>query len=454
MATLLAEELAAHLVSLRYEALPPAAVAAAKKVMLDTLAVAWAGTDARGTSAALAVARGQGGTPEGTIWGHGGELPAVSAAFANGVFAAALDFDSHYLGVHSDGVVLPAALAIAEREAVDGKAFLTALVAANDIVCRLGRSAQGAHRGWYYTAIFGIVGAAAATARLLELDVDATRNALGIALAQASGTQQPAVEHTLAMRFQAGFAAHSGVMGGLLAAEGVTAPLQAFEGKFGLFSLYQPGDAKSVSADLGRTYHNAQMALKKYPCCACSHAAIEAARTLAAEHQLVAEGIERVVVRISPEMDRLVGERSLPGADPEVAAQFSVRYGVACALFSGGFYIRHLQPDSLADSALRAFAERITVVVDPALTGKFAPAEVEVIPIRGAAVRCRVEAMPGTTDAPMDDGMHKAKLAECFGSGAKPLDPARYRALQDRVARLEALPAMNKLFEGLVTADK
>jgi len=41
------------------------------------------------------------------------------------------------------------------------------------------------------------------------------------------------------MRFQAGFAARSGVLAGLLAAEGITAPIEALEGKFGLFSLYQ-----------------------------------------------------------------------------------------------------------------------------------------------------------------------------------------------------------------------
>ena len=119
--------------------------------MIDTLAVAWAGTRASGVSAAIAVAREQAGTAESTIWGCDGKLPAASAAMTNAVLAAALDFDSHYLGVHSDGVVLPAALAIAERQSVSGREFLTALVAANDIVCRFGKAAQGLHRGWYNT---------------------------------------------------------------------------------------------------------------------------------------------------------------------------------------------------------------------------------------------------------------------------------------------------------------
>ncbi len=449
----LAQALAGHLVSLRHEALPPVALDAAKRVMLDTLAVAWAGTDAEGAAAALATVREQGGTPQATVWGHGDRLPVLSSAFANGVFAAALDFDSHYLGVHSDGVVLPAALAVAERDAVNGRDFLTALAAANDVVCRLGRSARGAHRGWYYTTIFGIVGAAAATAKLLNLDADATCNALGLAVSQASGTQQPAVEHTLTMRFQAAFASRSGVLAGLLAAKGVTAPRHAFDGNFGFFALYQPGDSDSVVADLGRTFLNAKTAFKKYPCCACSHAAIEAARKLIADHPLAAESIKRVIVLISPDMDRLVGIRPIPGADPQVAAQFSVQYAVACALLTGGFSVGHLQRANILDGTLRSFMERVTVRVDPSLTGKFAPAEVVVIPLRGATLRCRIDTMPGTPDAPIDDDAFSAKLDDCFGSGAMPLDPARRRVLRQRILRLESLPRMDRLFDGIVDEE-
>ena len=438
--------------ALRFDALPAAAVAAAKQTMLDTLAVAWAGTQARGVAAAIAVAEELAGTPQSTLWGPGGKLPAASAAMTNAVLAAALDFDSHYLGVHADGVVLPAALAVAECQSASGRDFLTALVAANDIVCRFGKGAQGLHRGWYNTSIYGIFGAVAATAKLLALDETATRHAFGLALAQASGNQQPAVEHTLAMRFQAGFAARAGVLAGLLAAKGVTASAEAIEGKFGFYSLYQPGSPETVLAELGHTYFNDQMAFKKYPCCACSHAAIDAALSLVADHRLAPPDIERAIVRISPDMDRLVGERSVPGADPEVAAQFSVRHAVACALYFGRFSVRQLQPACLSDAALATFAKRIVVEVDPALGGKFVPAEVEVIRTNGVAARCRVDAMPGTPAAPIDRAAHERKLAECFGAGAKALDAVQVQMLTARISRLECLPDMRTFFDGILAA--
>ncbi len=452
MAETVTGNIARHLTALRFDALPAAAVAAAKQTMFDTLAVAWAGTQARGVAAAVAIAEEQAGTAQSTLWGHGGKLPATSAAMTNAVLAAALDFDSHYLGVHADGVVLPAALAVAEHQSVSGREFLTALVAANDIVCRLGKSAWGLHRGWYNTSIYGIFGAVAATAKLLALDEIATRHAFGLALAQASGNQQPAVEHTLAMRFQAGFAARSGVLAGLLAAKGVTAPAESIEGKFGFYALYQPGSAESALADLGRTYFNDQMAFKKYPCCACSHAAIDAALSLVAQHRLAATHIERASVRISPDMDRLVGERTAPGADPEVAAQFSVRHAVSCALYFGRFSVRHLQPACLGDTALAAFARRIVVEVDPGLSGKFVPAEVEVIRTSGVAVRCRVDAMPGTPEAPIERAARERKLAECFDSGLKALDAARVQVLRERISQLERLPDMRMFFDGILAA--
>src|SRR3990172_125898 len=109
--------LAPHSAALRYDDLPDYAVRAAKQFMLDTLAVAWAGSNAPGCVQAHALLADEAGRPDSTVWAYGNRLPAGSSAFLNSMFAAALDFDS--LGrdspVHVNIVVLPAALALAER---------------------------------------------------------------------------------------------------------------------------------------------------------------------------------------------------------------------------------------------------------------------------------------------------------------------------------------------------
>ena len=218
--TEISRDLAQHIAGLRYEDLPDYAVRAAKQFMLDTLAVAWAGSNSPGCADAHAMLADEGGRADGTVGAYGGKLPAPAAAFANSMFAAALDFDS--LGrdapSHVNIVVLPAALALAERRHVSGKEFLTALVAGSDLMCRLGVAceSQGPSKGWFYTSVHGVFGSVAASARLMGLDAVGIRNAIGIAFSQAAGTQQANIEPSLTKRMQSGFASRSGVFAALL----------------------------------------------------------------------------------------------------------------------------------------------------------------------------------------------------------------------------------------------
>src|SRR4051812_13530548 len=360
--------LAQHVVSTRVEDIPVAALESSKRLALDTLAVAWAGSSAPGVREACELLREEGGKPEAIVWAFGGKLPARAAAFINGTSAAALDYDAMRAtergSVHSDSVVLPAALAVAEREHASGSEFLAALVLGNDVVTRLGAASELPHKGWYHTSIYGIFGAAAAAARLLKLDVDATQHAFGIALSQAGATQLPSMSFSLAKRFSSAFAAHAGVFSALLAARGITAPREAFEGKFGFYNLYQAGDAAALFADIGRIYPHVETAIKKFPSCACNHTAIEAALYLVREHDVAPAEVTAVEVTISPYVHRLVGAPFEPGADPQVTAQFSVQYSVACAILRRRLSVADIQDSAVLEPNIGNLARSIKVIVD------------------------------------------------------------------------------------------
>src|SRR5690242_17379232 len=117
------QTLAAHFARAHFDALPKDALSAAKRFMLDTLAVAWAGSNAPGCEAAYRMLADQGGKAESTVWAYGERLPTTSSAFLNSMFAAALDYDSMGRSVptHINIVVLPAALAVAQRVHASGK---------------------------------------------------------------------------------------------------------------------------------------------------------------------------------------------------------------------------------------------------------------------------------------------------------------------------------------------
>ncbi|MGH8617751.1 MAG: MmgE/PrpD family protein [Burkholderiales bacterium] len=414
--------LAAHVADTRWEDLPADAIAASKRLGLDTLAVAWAGATAPGVPPVRDLLVDEGGKGESLLWADGRRLPARAAAFINSAAAAALDYDGMRAtergSVHADSVVLPAALAIAEREHASGRDFLTALVIGNDLVTRLGAASLLPHKGWYLTSIYGVFGATAAAAKLLKLDAAKTTHAFGIALSQASCTQLPNIERNLTKRFSSSFAAAAGVSSALLAAAGVTAPREAFEGQFGFYRLYQDGDADALLANLGRDYPHVGTAIKKYPSCACNHTAIEATLDLVREHGLTAADATEIEVTISPYVDRLVGASFDPGADPQVAAQFSVQYSVACPLLRGRFGVADIQPDAVTAPDIVALARRIAVRIDPGWNNSRA-ATVRIVSRTRGTLEKHVAHIPGTPEAPLGDAELQAKIRDCFDFGAR-----------------------------------
>jgi len=444
----LSERFARHLAGLRYEALPQAALDASRRIMRDTLAVAWAGSEAPGL-AELRRGMASAGT-ESVLWGTGQRTSALDAAFLNGVAAAALDYDALHLDavVHSDIVLLPSMLAIAEREHIDGRRFIAALAAATDIMCRLGQATRD-HSGWFYTSIHGVFAAAAGCAMLLGLKESAIRDAFGIALFQVGGTQQSMVEKSLTKRAMSAIAARAGLFSALLARAGTTAPREAFEGKFGFYNLYESGDPAVAARALGERYHGVETSTKKFPSCGCNHAVIEATLQLAKEHDLKPDDVLGARAVISNYMNRLVGAPYDPGSNPQVAAQFSVQYSVAAALLQRRLGVAQIQADAARDPAAIALARKVEVVIDDARAGQLAPAEVEIHTQSKGWLKRRIAALPGSPESPLSEAELQDKVRECMSLGSRPLSASAIDRLSARIARIEALPDMAALFEGL-----
>jgi len=448
----LGRALAQWTAGLRYEDLPPAAVAQIKRLLLDTLAVAWAGTGAAGIEAVRALVLAQQGRPESALWAFGDRLTAPQAAFVNGMTAAALDFDSVHdeATVHADIVVLPAALALAERERLSGREFLAAYAAGDEILVRLGLAVQR-HPGWFYTSVLGVFAAAAAAGRALRLDAAGIQAAMGVALSRAAGTQQPLVERSETKRLQSAFAARDGVEAALLAQAGVTAPEDIFGGQSGFETLYAGLDDATVLEGLGREYRFTSLTLKKYASCFCNHAPIEAALTLVRRGGLRAEDVKDASVRISPFMARLVGAPFAPAGNPQVSAQFSVQYSIASVLARGRFSADDIHPDAVSDPAVRALAQRVRVEIDPAQPGRFAPATVTVHTRAGAELVATATELPGTPSHPMTDAELRDKAMTCFRSGARPMTACAAERLMATVEKVETLADMHDLWS---TAQK
>tara|TARA_B100000029_G_scaffold447635_3_gene469565 strand:+ start:1845 stop:3215 length:1371 start_codon:yes stop_codon:yes gene_type:complete len=443
----LSQILADHVASTQFEDLSAETVSVTKWFLLDTLGVAWAGTEAPGTEALQNLVFAEGGSTDCTVFGSDVRLPATAAALMNGTYAGALDYDGVYEkgSVHPDIVTMPAAWAIAEKCHASGRDFIAALALGNDLTCRSGGAMAG-NRGWFNTAVHGVFGGAAAASKLLGLDTAGVANAIGLAFSQASGPQQATIEKSLVKRVLSGMAARSSVFAALAAEQGITAPQEAFEGKFGFYTLYGDGDPEALIAGLGERYENAVTVTKKYPSCTANHVAIQGAVDLADEFDLGTDDVTGAEVVISPFMNQLVGADWDPGDNPQVAAQFSVQYSIACAIARRKLGIAEIQENVIFDDQINKLASNVSVTVNEDWPGKFSPCELTIHTKDNGTLTRRVDHTPGTQENPLSLDDLKAKFHDCAASGAAPMSRDQADIVIDKVMALEDVSDMAEFF--------
>lgn len=444
------ERFAVFVETTNFDDLPADVIASTKQRILDTIGVAWAGSTAPGCDEARKMIVADGGKGASSLWASGERIAPRAAAFVNGMHAAALDYDSVYErgSVHPDIVTVPAAWALAEDAGADGRALITAVALGNEIACRLG-AANLENRGWFYTSLHGVFGAAAASAKLLGLSSDGIANALGLALSHAGGTQQALIEKSLAKRAQSGFAADAGVFVAQLAAAGLNGPREAIEGKFGYHNLYGAGDPSIAVDGLGTHYESLATAIKKYPSCTANHVPIDLLIGIVAENDLSPANIAGVEVGISLFADQLVGAEFDPSDNPQVAAQFSIQYSAASAALRRRLGIAEIQDDAVFDPDVTAFLPKIKTVTDADNPGKFAPATVRVETTDGKVYDGSLENVPGTLENPLSAEDVATKFRDCASFGSNPLAAQDADALATTLNNLETCTDLGAVLTGL-----
>ncbi|MGH7635664.1 MAG: MmgE/PrpD family protein, partial [Gemmatimonadaceae bacterium] len=265
-------ELAGWISRLRYADLPPRTREVVRIVLLDSLGCGVYGYATPWAKLLLQWARaGATGKGEATVWGETApSLRASDAALVNGTAVHAFELDDyHQAKLHPGAVVIPAAVAMAEKLGSSGEQLVTAIAAGYEVMIRtsLALNPSAARlRGWHLTGVCGPFGAATACASLMGLDEEQTAWALGLAGTQGSGLWAFNADGTMSKRFHAGRAAQSGVMAAELAALGFTGPTQIYEFHDGgvLKAFSDASDPAPLTRDLGKTFHLDATSIKPY----------------------------------------------------------------------------------------------------------------------------------------------------------------------------------------------
>ncbi len=446
-----AADLGAFVAALSYDDLPEPVVRETERRFVDTVGVAVRGAAEAGGAGALAaetVAALSGAGPATLL--SGGSAAVHDAAFANGVAGHCLDYDDVLTGihVHPSVVVVPAILAVGERDGANGREAVAAYVAGVEAQWYVAAPITPGHyeRGWHATGTLGTVGATAAVSRLLDLDADETTHALNAAVSAAAGLKRNFGSMT--KPFHAGHTNTTGVVAAHLAARGFTASADAWTGPNGFYDCFGGRDAPAYDAlptlGDGWVLDDPGLDTKKFPCCYFTHSAAEAAATLADDHGFGPADVERVVVRASG-----AAVEAVPYGRPTsgLEAKFSMPYVVASALARD-----RVGPAAFADDALDygptdRLVDRVAFEVDPSLPYGSHASTVTVALADGTTHERHEPEPPGTPETPLSEAELRRKFDACVGRALsddgvaalyRRLDSLRDRGLSDLLAPLRA----------------
>jgi 2-methylcitrate dehydratase PrpD len=373
------------------------------------------------------------------------------AALVNGTLIHSLDFDDTHArsSLHISAPIVPAALAAAEMAGVDGQRLVPAIIAGYEIQTRLSMAlgpTDHYDRGFHPTATCGVFGAAAAAGKVFGLDADGMALAFGIALSQSAGSMQFLVDGAWTKRFHVGHAAMCGLMAATLADEGFRGATDPFEGKAGFFHAYAPDpDPEKAIEGLGEVWETMETAIKPYPSCRYSHAAMDALIDLRAANDIKPEDVTSVEIGLPKTGWKIIGDPEEAKHAPSgiVDGQFSMPFCAAVTLREGGMawddYARHID-----DEKTLALCRRVHTLTDPRAEAEF-PNNMSAV-ARVKTTKGDYEAFVAVPKGEPGNFLSPAELRAKFDSLVGPyLPPARVDELASRLLAIHKEDDINEV---------
>ena len=400
----------------RYRDVPPNVLVDTRRAILDWLGSALAGSLEPPARLAQLVVAGFGASNDATVF-SAPRSSAAGAALANGVASHILELDDIHKGstIHGAAPIIPAALAVAEREHANGQSFLLAVTLGYEAALRIGEAVNPDHyRFWHPTGTAATFGAAVAAGSLLGLDATQMLDALGTAGTQAAGLWEFNADGAMSKHLHPGKAAFNGVLAADLAAAGFTGATRILEGERGFFrAMARAFDPTRIADGLGKNWKVSENCYKMHSCCGHTHSAIDVALDLRPRaHASEIKTIEIETYGPGHEIVKEMNPRTPYGG------KFSLAYCVGAALVDGRvgleqFSQERFGPNGVCHAAIAALLQRTRVIVADDLTAKYPaawPTRVTIQLADGSAIRGASDFPRGNPENPVTTEDLEAKF--------------------------------------------
>ena len=438
-------EVCAYVAGALDRALPAEVVIKAKHHLLDTLAAMVSGSRLGPGKMAIKYIRSLGGRREALVVGTRLQTTAINAALANGMLAHADETDdSHLLSrSHPGCAVVPAALAMAEREGRDGEALLRAVVLGYDVGSRfnIALNMKEVKTVYFCTHSHGPgFGAAAAAAALAGATAGETRDVFAFAAQQASGLRiymrdQDHIEKAFDF---GGMPARNGVTSATMVRTGFTGVLDAIGGPYGYLDSFADDPRPEALIDgLGSRFEILDTNIKKWSVGSPIQAALDSLEVMMAAQSFGAGDVESLIVRLPDDRAHIVDDRDM--------SDINLQHLLAVMLLDGGLSFASSHDHTrMGDPAVRDLKARITLVPEAFLT-RARPERQAIVEITlrdGRCVEHRTHTVRGTPENPMEEDEVDAKALDIL---APVLGGERAQALVAAVRSLETLDSARDL---------
>jgi 2-methylcitrate dehydratase PrpD len=429
--TQVTKEASEFVFELRFEVLPAEALRIGKRCILDGLGLILAGSLQECTQIVRKYCRDMASATESTIFGKDPvKVSAALAAMTNGTAGHAMDWDDTQLSVTPDRIYgllthptippLTACLAVSEKLAnVSGKTFLTAFLAGFEVECKIAEAINPDHykNGFHTSGTVGTFGAAVAAAKLLNLNKNQLRHAIGIAASMGAAIR--ANFGTMTKPLHVGQAAHNGVTAAILAASGFEANMDALDGPWGFFQVLGGGfDPEKIAGCFGNphTIVDPGVSIKPYPCGVLTHPSMDAMRALVVENDIKPEDIGKIILFAG---SNILNPIRYPVARDELEAKFCMPFLLCAIAISRKAGVREFTPEFVNTPAVQSLMRRIRTEFDPEIEAKGwdkIRSRVEVT-LRDDQkfVREADERYRGGPDHPLSDAELQSKFIDCTG---------------------------------------
>ncbi len=389
--------------------IPPEVTHLAKRCVMNYCGVALYGSRDPSIDILIDLFKSDGAREAATVLGKGFRTSPQNAALANGYIGHFEDYDdTHTSVIHPSPPIFPAPLAISEVQTTTGRDLLAAFTIGVEVACRVGLLISQHFRdgagGWHITNTCGVLGAAAAAGRLLDLTEEQMVWTFAVAGTQAGGFRE--VFGSDCKPFHAGRAAQNGLVAASLVQRGFTGTDGIFTGDRGFVGVMAKDyDLADLTRSLGESWELPNVGLKPYSCGIAGHSLIDAAIALSKREGVRPEAVQHLEGRLRSFAPNLVRHHHPVSA---LDTKFSYYHAIAVGLVDGQALPSQFTKEKAKDAVIHAVREKTEVVQDPSV-GRGA-AVLTLTLNDGRTYTEHVEHSTGTPENPMSDEQVEAKF--------------------------------------------